>query len=512
MPNVPILGSIIKGTIDIRGKIPHWKDPYKQQRKQLRRLLTKAQNTAFGQHYHFDKILASKDVIGAYQSSVKIYDYGSIYKEWWYRALKGEPYVCWPSQIHYFALSSGTSEASSKYIPITKELLRAFRKASLRQILAMAHYNLPRERFQKGILMIGGSTALDFNGTYFEGDLSGIAAANIPLWFQNYYKPGKKISKYKDWETKLTEIVKRAEDWDIGIIVGVPAWIQILMERVIAHYKVKTIHDIWPNLRIYVHAGVAIAPYLNSIQKLTRFPLIFSDSYLASEGFIAFQETPNPIQGMRLLLDNGLFFEFVPFNESNFDSDGNIKPDARALTIKDVEEGKEYALLLSTCGGAWRYLIGDVVKMTNLENSELVITGRTKHFLSLCGEHLSVDNMNKAISITANELKIEINEFMVAGIPCDNLFAHHWFIGSNKAVNPAILKEKIDGHLKEMNDDYRVERSAALKDIFVTLLPDEVFIDFLASKGKLGAANKFPRVMKGKQLQEWEEFIKKYKK
>ncbi len=507
-----ILGSTIKRIIDIRGKIPHWRDPHKQQVKQLRKLLTKAQNTAFGQHFHFDKILMEKDTIKAFQSTVKTYDYSSIYKEWWYRSLKGEHYVCWPEHIKYFALSSGTSEASSKYIPVTKDMLRAFKKGSVRQIVAMAHYDLPKEHFQKGFLALGGSTALDFNGTYYAGDMSGITAANIPVWFDYFYKPGKKISKYKDWETKISEIVKSAKDWDIGIIVGVPAWIQILLERIIEHYKIKTIHDIWPNLRIYVHAGVAIGPYMNSINKLTKFPLIFSDTYLASEGLIAFQEKPNPLQGMRMQLDNGLFYEFVPFNEINFDSDGNMKEKVEALTIKDVELGKEYALLLSTCAGAWRYLIGDVIKFTSLENSEIVITGRTKHFLSLCGEHLSVDNMSKAISLTANELKIEINEFVVAGIPHGTLFAHHWYVGCNVATDEEVLKLKIDTHLKEINDDYRVERTSALKDIFVTVLPDEAFIDFLASKGKLGSANKFPRVMKGKQLEEWQAFIKKYKK
>lgn len=506
-----ILGSIIKRTIDIRGKIPHWKNPYKLQVKQLRKLLTKAQNTAFGQHYKFDRILLEKDVIKTFQNTVKTHDYSSIYKEWWFRSLKGESYVCWPEQIKYFALSSGTSEASSKYIPVTKDMLKYFKKGSVRQMLAMAHYDLPKEHFQKGMLAIGGSTALDFNGTYYAGDLSGITAANIPLWFQHYYKPGKKISKYKDWDTKLAEIVKSAKDWDIGIIVGVPAWVQILMEKIIEHYKVKTIHDVWPNLRIYVHAGVSIAPYMTSISKLTRFPLIFSDTYLASEGFIAFQERPNAEQGMRLLLDCGLFYEFVPFNENNFDAEGNIKKDVEALSIKDVEEGKEYALLMSTCAGAWRYLIGDVIKFTSIEHSEIVITGRTKHYLSLCGEHLSVENMSKAISLTAEELGIEINEFAVAGIPHGTLFAHHWYIGSNKPVNAEAIKLKIDNHLKEINDDYRVERISALKDVLVTVLPDQAFIDFLATKGKLGAAFKFPRVMKGKQLEEWQQFIKKYK-
>lgn len=502
-----ILGSILKTAVDIRGKIPKKGNFEKQQIKELRKLLSKAQYTAFGEHYHFSKLLQDKNPIKQFQSTVKIHDYNSMYKNWWYRAIQGEPYICWPDHIKYFALSSGTSEAASKYIPVTKDMLRYFKRGSVRQMLAMAHYDLPKEHFQKGALMIGGSTKLDFNGTHFSGDLSGITAANIPLWFQRFYKPGKEISKYKDWETKLTEIVKSAKDWDIGIIVGVPAWIQILMERVIEHYNVKTIHEVWPNLRIYVHAGVSIEPYRNSINKLTAFPLIFSDTYLASEGLIAYQERPNPQQGMRMLLDNGLFFEFVPFNESNFDSDGNIRDNAQALSISEVELGKDYALLMSTCAGAWRYLIGDTIRFTDLERAEIIITGRTKHYLSLCGEHLSVENMSKAIKMTADDLNIEINEFAVAGIPHDTLFAHQWYVGTNKQIDENLIKEKLDAHLKDINDDYRTERTSALKEVFVKALPDDMFINFMAKKGKLGSAHKFPRVLKGNLLDEWKQFI-----
>ena len=506
-----ILGSILKRAVDIRGKIPKRSNFDVQQKKVLKKLLKKAEFTAFGEHFHFTKLLQEKNPIDAFQQTVQMYDYSSIYKQWWYRAIKGEPYVCWPGHIKYFALSSGTSEAASKYIPVTKEMLSAFKKGSVRQIVAQAHYDLPKEHFQKGMLMIGGSTLLDFNGSHYSGDLSGITAANIPVWFQRFYKPGKNISRYKDWDTKLTEIVKNAKDWDIGVLVGVPAWIQIIMERVIEHYQVKTIHDVWPNLRAYVHAGVSIEPYRNSIAKLTAFPLIFSDTYLASEGLIAYQERPNKDNGMRMLLDNGIFYEFVPFNEHNFDVDGNLKPNALALTIKDVEVGKEYALLMSTCAGAWRYLIGDTIRFTDLEHAEIVITGRTKHYLSLCGEHLSVENMSRAVKLTADDLKLEFNEFAVAGIPYENLFAHQWYIGSNKAVSESEIKERLDFHLKEINDDYRVERIAALKDIFIKVLPDNAFIDFMATKGKLGSAHKFPRVLKGTLLKEWQTFINDYK-
>lgn len=210
---------------------------------------------------------------------------------------------------------------------------------------------------------------------------------------------------------------------------------------------------------------------------------------------------------MRLVLNNGIFYEFVPFEDKNFDSNGEIKADAETFLIDEVEEGKEYALLLSSCAGAWRYLIGDVIKFTSLEEAEIVITGRTKHFLSLCGEHLSVDNMNKAIELVANDLNVAIQEFTVAGIPHQSLFAHHWFVGTDDKVDPVAFKNKLDEHLKALNDDYAVERSAALKEVFVDVLPVKTFYNWMESKGKVGGQNKFPRVMKKTQLEEWKSFL-----
>ena len=207
------------------------------------------------------------------------------------------------------------------------------------------------------------------------------------------------------------------------------------------------------------------------------------------------------------MLNNGIFYEFVPFEDKNFDANGEIKPDAETFLIDEVEEGKEYAILLSTCAGAWRYIIGDVIKFTSIEESEIVITGRTKHFLSLCGEHLSVDNMNKAIELVSNDLNIGIPEFTVAGIPYGSLFAHHWYIGTDSPVDAKVVKEKLDHHLKVLNDDYAVERSAALKEVFVEVVPVDLFYSWMESKGKVGGQNKFPRVMKKVQLEDWRSFL-----
>ena len=235
-------------------------------------------------------------------------------------------------------------------------------------------------------------------------------------------------------------------------------------------------------------------------------PIYYIETYLASEGFIAYQGQPNH-KAMKLVLNNGIFYEFVPFDDDNFLPSGEIKSTAEAIAIDEVEEGKEYALLLSTCAGAWRYLIGDIIKFTSIEDSEIVITGRTKHFLSLCGEHLSVDNMNKAIELVSNELNISIKEFTVAGIPYQSLFAHQWYIGTDDKVDKKKLKERLDFHLKELNDDYAVERSAALKEVMVDVLPLHKFYDWMQSKGKVGGQNKFPRVMKSTQHEEWKKFV-----
>jgi hypothetical protein len=233
---------------------------------------------------------------------------------------------------------------------------------------------------------------------------------------------------------------------------------------------------------------------------------MYFDTYLASEGFVAFQDRPEA-EGMRMVLDVGIYYEFVPFNDKNFDSDGVMVENPQVLNIGEVKEGEEYALLLSTCSGAWRYLIGDVVKFSNLKNYEIIITGRTKHFLSLCGEHLSQDNMNKAIELVSKELNIDVKEFTVTGISFEGMFAHHWYVGTDDKVDSKVFKQLLDNHLKELNDDYKVERIAALKDVIVDILPADTFYEFMRLKGKAGAQNKFPRVLKNKQLHEWKDYL-----
>jgi len=511
---VPVIGSILKNVVENRGGgDPIYEDIYGIQVAELRKLLRKSINTEFGKAHHFDEILRADDadIIRVYQEKVPVFDYNSMFKAWWHRSLKGDANITWPGKIKYFALSSGTSEASSKYIPVTQDMVKQIRKTSIRQALSLAHYDLPKEFYTKGALMLGGSTHLDYNGVYYEGDLSGINTGKLPFWFQRFYYPGRKISREKDWNKKLDEIVRKAKDWDIGAIVGVPAWLQILLERIIEHYDLTTIHDIWPHLSIYVHGGVAFQPYKAGFEKLLDHPLIYMETYLASEGFIALQTRPN-VESMQLIADQGLFLEFVPFNSDNFDEEGNVKSNPVSVPLHEVEEGEVYGLLLSTCSGAWRYLIGDTVKFTDKDRCEIQITGRTKHFLSLCGEHLSQENMNMAVQLLEEQLELEVREFSVAGIKHESMFAHRWFIGTDKDIDPEVVKKQLDENLKALNDDYKTERIAAIKDVSVELLPTAAFYDWMEAKGKTGGQHKFPRVLKQAQLEEWNEFIKNYRK
>ena len=484
-------------------------NPRRQQLKVLKKLLRKARFTEFGQQYKFDEILMSNHPGKKFQELVPTFNYNSIYQKWWHKTIEGNADICWPGKIKYYALSSGTSEAASKYIPITNDLLRGNKMVMIKQLLSLRNYeDVPFVSLSKGWLTLGGSTDLQKNSDYYAGDLSGISQKKAPFWFQPFYKPGKKIAKQKDWNKKLEEIVEKAPQWDIGFIAGVPAWIQMLVEMIIKKYKLNNIHEMWPNFAFYVHGGVSFEPYKIGFEKLLGKPINYIETYLASEGFIAYQNKQNS-KSMKLVTSQHIFLEFVPFDDKNFDADGEMIQNPKSLMIHEVVENKDYALLISTSGGTWRYLIGDTIRFVNKEECEIVITGRTKHFLSLVGEHLSVENMNKAVEEASRELNISIPEFTVAGVPFGNFFAHHWYVACNDTLDKEQLKILIDNKINALNDDYAVERKSALKEVFLDVLSEEQFLNFMKSKGKIGSQHKFPRVLKGEMLKDWQTFLKK---
>ena len=507
-----ILGSLIARSLQLRKKFDlPVAAPQVYQRHTLRQLLERGQYTSFGKHYGFGDILSKEiDPVAAFRERVPIHTYSDMHSQWWHRCQQGEENVSWPGKVKYFALSSGTSEAASKHIPVTQDMIKSIKKVGFKQLYSMANFKINAASFGKGVLMLGGTTSLFERGEYYEGDMSGISAKNMPRWMSSLlYKPGQKISRRTQWEDRIKLIVEKAPTWDVGTICGVPAWVQIVLERVMARHGAKNIHEIWPNLNVYIHGGVSLEPYKQSFKKIFGKPVTFIETYMASEGSFGFQARPGG--GIKLVLNAGVFFEFVPFTGENFDEDGNIKPNAQAYTISEVKEGVDYAVLLSTCAGAWRYMIGDVIHFTNAAEYEIAITGRTRQFLSLCGEHLSVDNMNKAIQTVSKQLNITIREFTVAGMKYENLFAHQWYIGCDNEVDAGQLRKLLDETLSQLNDDYEVERTSALKEVFVNILPSEAFLGYLRAKGKEGAMSKFPRVLKGQQLADWEQYLTKLK-
>lgn len=503
---MPIFEINLPKTINRALGIPP-RSPRRAQLRVLKKLLRRARYTCFGQKFGFEQILQSKHIGKAFQQQVPVYNYNTIYKDWWHKTLEGEADICWPGKIKFFALSSGTSESASKYIPVTNDLLRGNKIIMIKQLLSLLNYEgVPLSALGRGWLTLGGSTDLQKGPGYYSGDLSGITAKKAPFWFQPFYKPGKKIARERDWNKKLQEIVEKAPNWDISFIIGVPAWIQMCMEMVIERYQLNNIHEIWPNLSFFVHGGVSFEPYKLGFEKLLGKPITYIETYLASEGFLAWQDKQGA-RGMRLSYNQHIFFEFVPFDDANFDANGEMVEQPETLMIHEVEEGKDYALLISTVAGAWRYLIGDTVRFIDKANAEIIITGRTKHFLSLVGEHLSVDNMNKAVQMVSEELHISIPEYCVTGESVGSFFGHHWYIACDHQIEGGLVAKALDEKLCLLNDDYAVERKSALKEVRLSVLKEQDFMGFLESKGKIGGQHKFPRVLKGDLLKDWKIFI-----
>lgn len=509
------IGNVLQELVKISGKNPvpsvikrkANRSPFQMQIAVLRKLIKAARATRIGKEYHFQQLLKKKNLAKAFAETVPVFTYNEIYDRYWKHTLNDEADITWPGKIKYFALTSGTSESSSKRVPVSKEMLKAIKKTSLRQTLSLRNIELPPKFYEKSVMMLGGSIDLKKVGAHYEGDLSGILIKRIPLWMHMFYKPGHEIARIRDWNIKLAAITRKANEWDIGVIAGVPAWYQLLFNQMLSYYHLENIHQIWPELRVFLHGGVSFDPYRESFQQYFERPLIYLETYLASEGFFAFQEAGE--ENMRLVLDNGIYFEFIPFNEQYFDEEGNLRSSVQVFNIGQVREGEEYALLISTCAGAWRYLIGDTIRFLNTKTSEIKITGRTKMFLSLCGEHLSVDNMNEAIRRTARDIGCPINEYTVSGEKEGSYFRHRWYLGmaGGVSVSAEKIREILDMHLQELNDDYATERKAALKYMEVELLPLSVFYNWMESIGKLGAQNKFPRVMKGSRLEDWERYL-----
>lgn len=503
---MPVIGNLIKGIIDIADKVIGDDNPVEEQHEVLKSLLKNAAETQFGRHYRFNELLATNSPYELFNATVPYFDYNKINETWWSKLHDNESDITWPGNPNYFALSSGTTGKSSKRIPVTDDMIAAIKNAGIKQVLALNNFDIPADFFEKGILMLGSSTDLIENNDHLEGEISGISASNIPSWFRGYYKPGKEISEISDWDNRVRKIVEEAPNWDIGALSGIPSWIELMLKEVIAGHNLNNIHDIWPNLQVYTSGGVAFGPYKKSFNALMGKPVTVIDTYLASEGFIAFQSRPET-DAMKLVTDNGIFFEFVPFKAEYINEDGSLVADAPAIMLSDVEENQDYVLVISTVSGAWRYMIGDTIEFTDVARAEIRITGRTKFFLNTVGSQLSVNKMDDAIQHLEKEFDMEIPEYTLCAKKYDDGFYHTWYLGSDRETMDDRLIKVLDNHLKEANKNYKVARSKALKGVKVKVINPEVFYAWNAKGKKKGGQVKMERVMGEEKFSEWENFV-----
>ena len=504
--DMKFVGRLVKQTAKLEYKRSLKKDlSFGLQIDTLLKLLKTSKRTLLGKTYGFTKILTNTGIIESFQNQVPIQNYDEFYETWLKQTVEGKKNIIWPGKISYFALSSGTTGSPSKQIPVSKQMIKSFQKTSLKQIVTLCQLELETEFFQKQVLVVGGSSKLTKIQKRYEGDLSGILKKHTKKIATPFTKPSKRISDIKDWNKKLEKIVEEAPSWDIGIIAGIPSWCVLVMEEIVKKYNLNSIHDLWPNLKVYIHGGIFIEPYEKRLENVCGTALYQFDTYLASEGYFAYQLNEEE-KVMRLLIDNGVFFEFIPFNAHYFDNEGNLIDKYKAYTLQEIEEGIDYAMIITTNAGLWRYQLGDTIRFTNVEQREIKITGRTKQYLSLAGEHLSLDNIRVGLTEVSKELNLVIEEFTV--FSDEEQSNHTWFIGTDKNIDEETLRICIDKQLSLLNDDYKSARKNTLKAPNIHLISSDLFYKYLASIGKLGAQNKFPRILRKEQKMIWLEFLK----
>ncbi|NEN22383.1 GH3 auxin-responsive promoter family protein [Cryomorpha ignava] len=505
-----IIGKLIKAGIGINQKLNFdFTNDDNPQLNQLKNLLSKAKDTAFGKYYGFAKILDSDDIIMAFKGEVPIHGYEAMHDQWWCKQ-QIHPDITWPGIPEFFALSSGTTGKSSKRIPITDDFLQSMRDVGRSLIKELPNFDFPEEVFESEILMLSSSANLKENTEgYLEGEISGINVSNFPGYYDLFYRPGKEIAAIKDWDERVAAIVKEAPNWNIGAIAGIPSWVLLLLQEIVKRHKLKSIHDIWPNFAVFASGGVAYETYRTDFDALCAKPIAIIDTYLASEGFFAYSSRPDSM-AMNLAVNHGYFYEFIPFDSRGVDETGAILENPVTLTIDEVEENQDYVLIVSSCAGAWRYSIGDTIKFVNLKTNEIMITGRTKFFLNVVGSQLSEEKMDAAIIEASQKMDVSVNEFSVAAVKNENgEYFHQWIVVTDDEFDCTKFKDLLDKSLTEANKNYKVARSKALKGVKVESISKETYHGFLAKSKKKGGQVKTPKVMTTEKMNEFLEFIKK---
>ena len=464
------------------------KYPHETQQEVLIKLLNTAKNTKIGKKYRFNSIENYEN----FKDSLPVVKYEDISKSI-ERCRKGEQNIFWPSPIKWFAKSSGTTNSKSKFIPVSTESLEDCHYKAGKDMLSLYLNNNRDSQLMFGkCLRLGGSGELYENNNSYFGDLSAIFIDNLPFWAELGSTPSNKVSLMTEWESKMEAIISETINEDVTSLAGMPSWMFVLLENILKKKKVKKINHVWPNIEVYFHGGVNFKPYQKQFENLLDDKkLKFYEIYNASEGFFAIQDQNNSSE-LLLMLDYGIFYEFIPMDSFN-SSKQNIIP------LWEVKVGVNYALIITTNAGLWRYLIGDTIKFTNLTPYRIKITGRTKHFINVFGEELIIENAEEAISSTAKEFNVLIVNYTVGPvfITSKSKGAHQWLIEFDKAPeNIESFSNFLDIKLKKLNSDYEAKRykNMTLKKPIITIARKNLFYEWLSFRDKLGGQNKIPRL------------------
>ena len=454
----------------------------------MNRLLKAAEQTEIGKNYDFSSIknyktFAERVPVSTYEELEPLIE----------KTRKGEQNVFWNTPIKWFAKSSGTTNAKSKFIPVSSEALEnCHYKASKDLLCLYLNNNEDSQLFTGKSLRLGGSKQLYENNNTFFGDLSAILIDNMPVWAEFSSTPSNKVSLMGDWETKLPAIINETINENVTSLAGVPSWMLVLLNKTLETKGKENLLEIWPNAEVYFHGGVNFEPYREQYKKL--FPkesFKYYEIYNASEGFFAIQDQNNSNE-LLLMLDYGIFYEFIPM-----DTFGTINQ--KVIPLSEVELFKNYALVITTNSGLWRYMIGDTIRFTSLNPYRIMVTGRTKHHINVFGEELMVENTDKAIAKTCSELNCEVIDYTVAPIFMNGKEkgAHEWVI-EFKSYPDSIenFARCLDNNLQQLNSDYEAKRhnNMTLNPLTVNVARSGLFYDWLKENDKLGGQHKVPRL------------------
>ncbi len=472
------------------------KYPHDVQQELFKKLIHSAKNTEFGKKYRFNEIKNPEQ----FRREVPVFTYEEIspYIE---RNMRGEQNILWPSEIKWFAKSSGTTNARSKFIPVSNEALEGCHFNGGKDLLSLYCNNHPETLIFDGKgLTIGGSQQInqhDGNKESFYGDVSAVIMSNLPYWTKFVRTPNLDIALMDEWEEKIEKMAEHTLNENVTSISGVPTWTIVLLQRILEITGKTDIREVWPNLEVFFHGAVAFGPYRNIFNELIKSSdMRYMETYNASEGFFGIQDEPGA-EDMLLMLDYGIFYEFIPFDHIN-------KVEPKVIGLDEVELGQHYALLISTNAGLWRYYIGDTIVFTSLNPYKIKISGRTKHFINAFGEELVVENAEKAIATACEKTGALINNFTAAPkyFEQNEQGSHEWIVEFEQA--PSDLEEFVkilDATLRELNSDYDAKRhkSIALKMPIVHRAAPGTFYQWMKKRGKLGGQNKVPRLSNSRE-------------